>query len=221
MRLRVDSGNLFGMAEIAPASDPRVVDLAVQLLREGELVAYPTDTVYGLAAAVSDDGAVRRMFAAKGRAPSKAVPLLCADTMMVQWVAQITPAATSLINAFWPGGLTIVLEKMDSFHSLALGGSKTVAVRVPAHDIPALAVGGLGEPITGTSANRSSARSPITAAEAAMGLGEMVALVIDGGPVRQRVESTVIDLTGAAPKVLREGAITREELGRVLGKTPE
>jgi L-threonylcarbamoyladenylate synthase len=207
------------MAEIIPADEPGVVELAVQALQAGELVVFPTDTVYGLGAAAGNDAAVRKMFAAKGRPPSKAVPLLIADTMMAAWVADVPPAAQALIGAFWPGALTIVMRKHERFHSLALGGEDTVALRVPDHSLVRSIVSALGEPVTGTSANRAGARSPVSAAEAAMGIGHMVAFVIDGGPVRQRVESTIIDLTQeGGPKVLREGAISRDELKWVLGK---
>lgn len=218
MRLPFDSVNLDVMPEIIPASDPRVVELAVHALLGGELVAFPTDTVYGLGAAVSNEGAVRKMFAAKGRAPSKAVPLLVADNAMATWVAEITPAAHLLIGAFWPGPLTIVMPKLERFHSLALGKEKTVAVRVPDQALVRNIIWGLGEPITGTSANRAGARSPISAAEVAMGLGEMISFVIDGGLVRSRAESTVVDVTGQSAIILREGAVTKEELQRVLGK---
>lgn len=219
MRLRSDSVNLEAMPEIIPASDPQVVDYAVQALLAGELVAFPTDTVYGLGAAVSNEAAVRKMFAAKGRSPSKAVPLLIAEPQMAAHIAVVPAAANALIGAFWPGALTIVLPKQERFHSLALGTEKTVALRVPDHSLVRSIIWGLGEPVTGTSANRAGGRSPVSAAEVAMGLGDMVAFVIDGGPVRNRVESTVIDLTQeGGPVVLREGAVTREELQRILGK---
>lgn len=208
------------MPDILPASDPQALDLAVQALHAGELVAFPTDTVYGLGAAVTSDSAVRKMFAAKGRSPSKAVPILVGDAQMATWVADVPPNAQALIGAFWPGPLTIVMKKTERFHSLALGKEQTVAVRVPNDSFVRSLIFGLGEPVTGTSANRAGGRSPMTAQEAAMGLGETVAFVIDGGPVRSRVESTIVDLTQeGGPKILREGAISREELQRVLGKS--
>lgn len=219
MRLAALSGNLEGMADILPGSDPRVIDLAVQELAAGGLVAYPTDTVYGLGAAAGNEGAVRKMFAAKGRPPSKAVPLLVADTMMASWVAEVTPVANTLMSAFWPGPLTIVMRKLDTYHSLALARENTVALRVPDQSTVRSIIWGLSEPITGTSANRSGGRSPISAAEVAMGMGEMISFVIDGGTVRQRIESTIIDLTQeGGPVILREGAVSREELQRALGK---
>jgi L-threonylcarbamoyladenylate synthase len=212
-------GNLLAMAELISDRDPRALELAVRLLRAGELVAYPTDTVYGLGAAVSDEGAVRRLFSVKGRPPSKGVPLLVADSLMAEWVGEMTPLAHTLAAKFWPGALTIVVPKKAGFFSLALGGQQTVALRVPAHDVPRDISKMLGEPITGTSANRSGARPPVSAAEVAFQLGEMVAIVIDGGRTPGNVESTVIDVTGEMPKILRKGVVTKEELEKVLGKT--
>jgi L-threonylcarbamoyladenylate synthase len=207
------------MPDIIPASDPQALDLAVQALHAGELVAFPTDTVYGLGAAVTNDSAVRKMFAAKGRSPSKAVPILVGDAHMATWVCDVPPNAQPLIGAFWPGALTIVMKKTERFHSLAIAKEQTVAVRVPNDSFVRSMIFGLGEPVTGTSANRAGGRSPMTAQEAAMSLGDLVTFVIDGGPVRSRVESTIVDLTAeGGPKVLREGAISREELQKVMGK---
>jgi L-threonylcarbamoyladenylate synthase len=207
------------MAEVIPQRDPRALEIAARLLRAGELVAYPTDTVYGLGAAVSDDSAVRKLYAVKGRPPSKALPLLIADTLMAEWVGEMTPVIHQLMAKFWPGALTIVMRKKPGFHSLALGRLDTVALRVPAHDVPRDLSKMLGEPLTGTSANRTGARAPVSAAEAAFQLGEMVALVIDGGRCPGGIESTVLDTTAeGGPKIVREGAVSREEIERVLGK---
>ena len=207
------------MATIIPENDPRAADWAVEALKAGELVVLPTDTVYGLAAVASNDNAVRHLYAAKNRPLSKAVPLFVADSGMASWVADLTPVANSLISAFWPGALTIVMRKAKTFRSVALGGADTVALRVPDYNLVRNVVRAVGEPVTGTSANRSGARSPVSASEAAFQLGTLVALVIDGGPVGRAVESTVLDITrpeGAT--ILREGAVTREDLKRVLGE---
>lgn len=206
------------MADVISERDPRALELAVRLLQAGELVCFPTDTVYGLGAAVSNEEAVRRMFSVKGRAPSKAVPLLAADTLMAERVGEMTPLAQKLALKFWPGALTIVVAKKGGFFSLALGGQTTVALRVPDRDFPRDVAKMLGEPITGTSANRSGARPPVSASEAAFQMGDLVALVIDGGRTPGGKESTVIDVTGESAKILRAGAVSREELERVLGK---
>ncbi|MEX0683159.1 MAG: L-threonylcarbamoyladenylate synthase [Dehalococcoidia bacterium] len=208
------------MAEIIPERDPQALDLAVRLLKSGELVAYPTDTVYGLGALASDDAAVKRLFVAKGRAPSKAMPLLVADDKMASWVGDLTPVAHQLMSAFWPGPLTIVMRRQGSFRSLALGGGDTVALRAPDSHFAWQVIRALGEPIVGTSANKSGSREPSSAAEAAFQLGELVALVVDGGRVAGTA-STVIDITReGGPTIVRPGAVKAEEIERVLRTGP-
>ena len=217
--LGADSGNLVGVAEIISQSDRRALDLAVSALKSGELVVYPTDTVYGLGAAAGNEDAVRRLFAAKGRSPSKAVPLLVADARMASWVADVTPVAHKLMSAFWPGALTIVMRRLDSYRSVALAGGETVALREPDHEFAWEMISAVGEPVVGTSANRSAGRAAVSAAEAAFQFGDMVALAVDGGKTRG-VESTVIDITReGGPTILREGAVAREEIDEALGKT--
>ncbi len=191
---------------------------AVRILRGGGLVCYPTDTVYGIGAAAGDDDAVRRLFAAKGRSPEKALPLLLADTSDAAGVAEVTPPARALASRFWPGALTIVMRRAVSYRSLALAGGDTVALRVPDHALVRRIVRALGEPITGTSANRSGTRAPISAAEVAFQMGEMVELIIDGGQSRTRLESTVIDITRDKPEIVREGAVSRGEVEEALGR---
>lgn len=181
-------------------------------------MCYPTDTVYGVGAVAGDDDAVRRLFAVKSRAPDKPLPLLLSDAGDAGRVADVTPLAATLADRFWPGALTIVMRKLPSYRSLALGGGDTVALRVPAHPLVRGMVRHLGEPITGTSANRAGVRSPAAAAEVALQLGEMVDLIIDGGRSRTGVESTVIDITADTPQVVREGVVSREELESVLGR---
>jgi len=207
------------MAEIIRENHPQVLDIAVRLLHAGELVAYPTDTVYGLGAAARNDEAVHRVFSAKGRPPSKALPLLVSDGVMAAGVADIPPVGNQLISAFWPGALTIVMHKAASFFSLALAGGDTVALRAPAHSLVREMIRALGQPITGTSANRSGSRPPASAAEIAFQMGDMVALVIDGGPAARGVESTVIDITeDTGPTILREGAVSREGIEQLIGR---
>jgi L-threonylcarbamoyladenylate synthase len=206
------------VAEIVSQSDPRALELAVSALKSGELVVYPTDTVYGLGAAAGNDEALRRLFAAKGRAPFKAVPLLVADASMASRAADVTPVAGKLMAALWPGALTIVMRKLDSFHSAALAAGETVALRVPDHDFARRMIAALGEPVVGTSANRSGSRAPVSAAEAAFQFGDMVALTVDGGRAAG-VESTVVDITqDGGPTIVREGAVTREEIEAALGR---
>ncbi len=209
------------MATIISADNDSCVDEAVRLLRQGELVCYPTDTVYGLGAAVSNDDAVRRLFAVKGRLPTKPMPLLIADEGAASWLADVTPVARTLMVRFWPGGLTIVMRKNPDFRSAALAGKETIALRVLGHNLVRDIIRTLGEPITGTSANRAGARPPVSASEAAFALGEMVSLVIDGGSLRGGQESTIIDITTDPFRVIREGVVSREELRQALGKVLE
>jgi L-threonylcarbamoyladenylate synthase len=195
------------------------VEEAVGILRRGGLVCYPTDTVYGIGAAAGDDAAVRGLFAVKGRPPDKALPLLLADAGDAAQVAEVTPLARTLAGRFWPGALTIVMRKAPDYRSLALAGGETVALRVPNHDLVRAIVRTLGEPVTGTSANRAGAPPPVSAQEVAFQMGEMVDLVIDGGRSQARVESTVVDITQDGPTILREGPVSREEIEEVVGRT--
>ncbi|MCH7999436.1 MAG: threonylcarbamoyl-AMP synthase [Chloroflexi bacterium] len=204
---------------IVPESDGASGDEAVRVLRDGGLVCYPTDTVYGIGAAAGDDAAVRRLFAVKGRSLDKPLPLLLADVSDAARVAEVTPLAKSLATRFWPGALTIVMRKAVSYRSLALAGGDTVALRVPDHEFVRRIVRALGEPITGTSANRSGTRAPMSAAEVALQMGEMVELIIDGGQSRTGLESTVIDITRDKPEIVREGAVSRGEVEEALGRT--
>ncbi len=206
------------MAEIVSERAPGLIDHAVALLRDGELITYPTDTLYGLGAASRNDGAVRKLFAVKGRPPSQALPLLVSDPVMAEWVAQVPPLGHRLMSSFWPGALTIVMTRSEDFHSVALSGGQTAALRAPAHGFVRELIHALGEPITGTSANRSGSRPPASAQEIAFQLGQMVALVIDGGTVGRGVESTIVDITGeAGPVVIRAGAISSFEIEQAIG----
>ncbi len=206
------------MARIIPAQEPGCIDEAVRLLAEGQLVCIPTDTVYGIAAVAVNEAAMRTLYAVKGRSRDKPVPLLIADAAAASWIADVTPVAHTLMARFWPGPLTIVMRKAAGFRSLALAGRDSVALRVPDHELVRHIIRSLDEQITGTSANRAGARAPVSAAEVAFQLGDMVALVIDGGTSRRGQESTVIDITTGPPRVVRDGAVSREELSRALGK---
>lgn len=200
------------------ATDPNCVVEAVAVLRRGGLVCLPTDTVYGLAAAADDDGAVARLYAVKGRSPDKPLPIfLAAAAQLAAVCSEVPPLAWRLVEAFWPGGLTLVLPRASAFHSLALAGGDSVAVRVPNLSLVLAIVQELGESITGTSANLSGQPSPVTAAQARAQVGQAVDLLIDGGRCRG-VESTVLDLTGEKPLVVRRGAVAVAELERVLGE---
>ena len=198
------------------AYDPALLQRAVDILRKGGLVAYPTDTVYGLAALATDARAVQKLFEAKKREPDRAVPLLIASPPDLAFVASDVPdVARQLIDAFWPGALTLVLRKASDFHSPAVG--ETVAVRVPDHPVPRELARLLGEPITGTSANVSGGAEPRSADEARSQLGDAVDLIIDCGRCPGGQPSTVVDCTVDPPRIVREGALRREELERTSG----
>ena len=206
------------MSNLIPANTPGVVQEAARLLGAGELVIFPTDTVYGIGAAASNESAIRRLYAVKGRSTNKPLPLLIADAASAAWIADVTPAARALSARFWPGPLTIVMHKSEDFRSLALAKQQTIALRVPDNSVIRDIIHTLGEPVTGTSANRSGNRSPSSAAEAAFQLGGMVSMVIDDGKLPGGQESTVIDITTDPPVVLRDGPVSREDLQGVLGR---
>jgi L-threonylcarbamoyladenylate synthase len=191
---------------------------AVECLRQGGLVAFPTDTLYGLAADAANDEAVQGLFRAKRRSPEVPLPILVASPEEAARVVKVMPAlALRLGSRFWPGPLTMVLERSPTFRSLALTGGDSVALRVPDHAVPLALIRGLGRPITGTSANRAGQAAPRTAIEVVDQLDGDVDIVVDAGPCPLGVESTVIDLTEDPPRLLREGAVGSEELEAVAG----
>lgn len=190
---------------------------AARRLQDGGLVAFPTDTLYGLAAAASRDGAVVRLFEVKERPRDRPLPILLPSVADVHGVAtNVSSSACRLMEAFWPGGLTLVLPRHPRFRSIALAGGDTVAVRVPDHAVALELLRRVGEPLTGTSANVSGRPGPRTAQEVRRQLGGRVDLVVDGGPCPAGVESTVVDCTIDPPQVLREGAVPVERVRVVL-----
>jgi L-threonylcarbamoyladenylate synthase len=207
------------MARIVRADAEGALAEAVAVLKSGGVVAYPSDTVYGLGAAASDKQAIDRVFAVKSRDAEKALSLLLADVAdLVPLCDEVPLAARVLAQRYWPGPLTLVLRRSPAYRSAALGGGDTVAVRVPNHPFLRELIRALGEPITGTSANRSGRPACRSAQEVQQELGDAVDLIVDGGPSGAAAESTVVSLTGDLPLVLREGAIPRadvERLGRV------
>lgn len=209
------------MAEIVFANDAGIVEYAASLLSSGELVCYPTDTVYGIGAVAGNEEAIRRLYVIKGRSHDKAVPLLIAHPADAERIAEVPAEAIRLIEAFWPGPLTLVMRREQGFRSLALANQNTVALRVPDEDVVREIIARVGEPIVGTSANRSGSKPPTSAAEVATQVGEMVDLVIDGGPRRGGQQSTVLDITTAAYRVVREGALSRKELAEASGRRIE
>lgn len=202
------------------APDPAVIAEAAAALRQGLLVAFPTETVYGLGANALDAAAVRRIFAAKGR-PS-ADPLIVHVSSLDDVrgiVARLPEVALPLAAAFWPGPLTLVLPRAAHVPREVTAGLDTVAVRVPAHPVARALIAAAAIPVAAPSANLFSRPSPTTAAHVLDDLRNRIDIVIDGGPTSVGVESTVLDLTGGAPTILRPGAVTEAMLRRILPDT--
>ena len=193
------------------------VKAAVAVLRDGGIVAYPTDTVYGLGAGIGILEAVERVFAAKKRPRDMALPLLVADVaQMAGLSSRFPPVAELLAKRFLPGALTLVLPAAGAVPAVLTAGGKTVALRIPDHPVPLELIRGIGGPLVGTSANVSGSPSPLTTAEARAQLGEAVDMVIDDGRRCPGTESTIVDVSGERPRVLREGAISTEDIERAV-----
>ncbi len=198
--------------------DPSVLAQAVELLRAGELVAFPTETVYGLGANALDASAVGRIYGAKGRPAYNPLIVHVADVGSAQRLVTSWPElATRLAERWWPGPLTLVLPKTDRIPELVTAGLPTVALRVPSHPVALALLRAADLPLAAPSANRSGEVSPTTAAHVARSLGSRVPLILDGGPTTVGIESTVVDLSGPVPVLLRPGMIGREELARIVG----
>ena len=192
------------------------IAVALGVLKQGGVVALPTDTLYGLAADVFNAAALQRVFDLKGRPAELALPVLVADAAQVEKVARdFPPPARRLTQAFWPGSLTLVLPKAASLSPLVTGGRDTVAVRMPNHWAPLTLAAGLGRPITGTSANRSGEPDLPTLSELKASLGDAVDYLIAQGPPPQGIPSTIVDLTGDRPVLIREGVIPFAEVLQV------
>lgn len=192
------------------------------ILRAGGLVAFPTETVYGLGADARNAAAIRRLFAAKGRpADHPVIVHLARADMAPEWVSRMPAAAARLADAFWPGPLTLVLPRATHVLDLVTGGQETVALRVPRHPIAQALLAAFGDGIVAPSANRFGRLSPTHAAHVRAELGDAVNLILDGGPTDVGVESTIVDLSGDRPTLLRPGGITPAQLAAVLGALPD
>ena len=192
---------------------------AAELIRNGGLVAFPTETVYGLGANALDAAAVRRIYEAKGRPWASPLIVHVADEALARSVTAEWPdVAHSLAKRFWPGPLTIIVKKAAMVPDLVTAGLDSVGVRVPAHPIALELIRRAGVPIAGPSANRFGQISPTTAEHVRMSLGDRVDMILDGGPTRVGIESTVVSLRRDPPAVLRPGMITQEELEAVTGR---
>src|SRR5262245_2786343 len=191
---------------------------AATVLRGGGLVAFPTETVYGLGGNALDPAAVARVFDAKGRPARNPLIVHVADAGRVPDVAADFPdAARRLAERFWPGPLTLVLPRRDDLPAAVTAGGPTVAVRVPAHPVALDLLRAAGVPVAAPSANRSGELSPTTAEHVRRSLGDRVDLILDAGPTGRGIESTVLDVTGPRPRLLRPGPIPPGVLEAILG----
>jgi L-threonylcarbamoyladenylate synthase len=192
----------------AAAPDLGVIRQAAQVLRAGGLVAFPTETFYGLGAAGLDAVAARRVFAAKGRPSSMPLLLLVDSRAMVAAIATTIPArASELMERHWPGALSLVLRASSGVPVEVTAGTGTVGVRVSAHPVARALVRALGEPVTAPSANPTGGAPPVTAEEVLTHLDGVIELILDAGPTPGGAPSTVLDVTVDPPRVLRQGAV--------------
>ena len=200
------------------APDPIAIAAAAAVLRAGGLVAFPTETVYGLGADALDPAAVRRIFEAKGRPSFNPVIVHVAGADKARELARRWPVhATRLADRFWPGPLTLVVSKDAAVPDIVTAGLDAVGIRVPAHPVALALLRAAGVPVAAPSANRFTQLSPTTAEHVAAALGNRVDLLLDGGPATVGIESTVVDLTGPEPRLLRPGMIAVAALEEVIG----
>ncbi|MFM9996959.1 MAG: L-threonylcarbamoyladenylate synthase [Phycisphaerales bacterium] len=203
---------------------PEEIAAAVARLRAGGVVAFPTETVYGLGGDAMSADAVGRVFALKGRPATNPLIVHVSGEPMGRELAATgawSKDAAALARAFWPGSLTIVVAKAGLVPPIVTGGGATVGVRCPAHHATLAMIEGFGGPVVGPSANPSGRVSPTTAAHVRASFGERDVLVLDGGPCRGGIESTVVSLAGPAPRVLRPGPVSVEQIAGVLGRAVE
>ena len=209
---------------IVPATADNVAR-AAQTVAGGELVAFPTETVYGLGAAARSEQAVRRLFAVKGRPVEHPVIVHLAEAAaMTRWARGVAPGARSLAEAFWPGPLTLILPRAADVPDLVTGAQDSVGLRVPGHPVAHELLQRLSEigcdGVAAPSANRFGRISATTAEHVAAEFGDAIALILDGGPCRHGIESTIVDFSSGEAVLLRPGSITSADLTRVLGAPP-
>lgn len=197
------------------------IQQAVALLRRGDLVALPTETVYGLGADAMNPDACAKIFAAKGRPSDHPLIVHLPDAEQLPvWARAIPKEAIALARAFWPGPLTLILKKHEDVPDLVTGGQDTVGLRVPNHPVALELLRAFGGGVAAPSANRFGRISPTTAAHVREELGDRVPLILDGGPCQVGLESTILDLSRDVPVILRPGAIGVDDIARVIGRRP-
>lgn len=193
--------------------DQTVIEEACQVLAEGGVVAFPTDTLYALGANALEERAVERVFLAKGREPEKPITVLIADLeMAASLVEEIPPIVRKLSARFWPGPLTLILKARPELPSALSAGTGRIGIRVPGLPLARVLIQGAGRPLTGTSANLSGGKDPCEAQDVLRDLEGRIELILDGGPVPLGIPSTILDLVAEPPSLIREGAIRWDEL---------
>jgi L-threonylcarbamoyladenylate synthase len=201
------------------APDPSALADAALVLRRGGLVAFPTETVYGLGAHALDAHAVARIYQAKGRPAYNPLIVHVASASAARGLSSAWPAAADLLaERFWPGPLTLVVPKSPEIPHAVSAGLDTVGLRIPAHPVAHALLVAAGIPVAAPSANRSMGVSPTTAEHVRRSLGDAVDVIVDGGPCPVGIESTVLSLAGEVPTILRPGSIGADELREVLGR---
>jgi len=203
---------------VVDASSEGWLEEALALLRAGDLVAFPTDTVYGLGADPLQAEAVAGLYRAKGRPAERPIPLLLAEVSQMEVVArEVSAAARELAASFWPGPLSLVLPARREVPSIVTAGGDTVALRMPAHEVPLRLIAAFGRPLAVTSANLSGEPAPLTAEDVLGQLRGRLPLVVDGAACPGGQPSTVLSLAEEPPRVLRAGPVTWEEIAACLG----
>lgn len=201
-------------------ANDETIAAAVDLLRRGEVVAFPTETVYGLGADASNASALAKVFALKGRPASHPLIVHIADaSRMDRWARDIPTSARTLAKKFWPGPLTLVLKRADDVLDAVTGGQDTVALRVPAHPVAEQLLNAFGDGIAAPSANKFGRVSPTQAMHVFADFQLAVPLILDAGPTKVGIESTIVDCTAAAPRILRPGGVSAAAIEQALGIT--
>jgi L-threonylcarbamoyladenylate synthase len=198
--------------EILPANQPGAIERAAKLLRQGQLVVFPTDTLYGIGANPFDSAAIDLLYRTKSRPLDKGIPVLLADAQdLSKLVNEVPEVARPLIARYWPGPLTLILPRRADLPK-ALSPGEGLAVRVPDHDIARRFIRAAGGAVATSSANRSGEKAALDAAQAFAALGGSVAAIIDGGRVQYGAASTILDCTSSPPRLLRQGPIAAKNL---------
>lgn len=198
--------------------DLKQIEIAVSCLRAGDLVAFPTETVYGLGASAINEHALKRLFNVKGRPNNHPVIVHLADFKQVyEWASEVPDSAKVLAERFWPGPLTMILKRASRVSDLITGGQDTIGLRIPNHPVAIALLRAFGEAVAAPSANRFGRVSPTCAQDVRNELGNDVACVLDGGNCQVGIESTIVDLTQGKPRILRPGMISESDIVTLLG----